>query len=66
MPVLSVIPLGRVCGRGPSVLLPIDRWQVEGVGAETGLVMVRLEMSFIDAFRARRLGRVFSISDWVL
>jgi len=64
MPVVSVIPLGRVCGRGPSEPLLFDRPSIPGVTAKTGLVMAVLGAgtSFMDIFRVR----VFSTSDGVL
>ena len=64
MPTVSVIPLGRVCGRGPSELLLFDRLSIPGAIVETGLVMAVLGagMSFMDIFRVR----AFSTSDCVL
>jgi len=64
MPVVSVIPLGRVRGRGPSVLLLFDRSWVAEVGAVTRAVIAGLgvETSFMDTFR----NRVFNTSDCAL
>lgn len=68
IPVLSVIPLGRVCGRGPSETLLFDRPWVVGIVAESGLEVDGLgaETSFIDTFRVRGLDRAASKSDCVL
>lgn len=62
IPVLSVIPLGRVCGRDPSEPLLFDWPWVAGFVVETGLEMTGpgTERSFIDTFRVRRFGRVVS------
>lgn len=60
MPVFSVIPLGRVCGRGPSEPLLFGRSGVAGFVMETGLEVDGLGegTSFMDTFRVRRFGRV--------
>lgn len=63
-PVVSVMPLGRVCGRGPSVVLLADRPEVLGIGIGAELVVAGpgVEMSFIDIFRVRAAGLAPSTS----
>lgn len=62
------MPLGRVCGRGPSILLLFTRPWVAGDAGVTGLGVtgVGAGPSFVDMLRVRGLGRVFSISGGVL
>lgn len=57
IPVLSVMPLGRVCGRDPLEPLLFDWLETADFVLETGL---GTGTSFMDTFRVRRFDRVAS------